>query len=80
MKLYEDPGFTFRFADDRLISRFHLEGIEVGRLVSIFRLDPGGRDCGFLIATAIVGDDGWVDLTEPIIMRAGDGFVAVPGQ
>jgi hypothetical protein len=26
--LYEDPPFTLRFADDRLIPRFHLEGVE----------------------------------------------------
>jgi hypothetical protein len=25
-----------------------------------------------------VGDDGCVDLTEPIIVRAGEAFVAVP--
>ena len=28
--------------------------------------------------TATVGEGGWVDLTEPIIVRAGDAFVAVP--
>ena len=32
--LYEDRHFTFRFADDRRIPRFHLEGVEAGRLVS----------------------------------------------
>ena len=31
-----------------------------------------------LLATAIVGEDGWVDLGEPIIVRAGEAFVAVP--
>jgi hypothetical protein len=41
MPLYEDPWFTFRFEDDRMIPRFHLEGIEVGRRVSIFRINPG---------------------------------------
>lgn len=29
-------------------------------------------------ATATVGDAGWVDLAEPIIMRAGEAFIAVP--
>ena len=29
--LYEEPYFTFRFADDRLIPRFHLEGVDAGR-------------------------------------------------
>jgi hypothetical protein len=33
LPLYEDPHFTFRFADDRIIPRFHLEGVEAGRLV-----------------------------------------------
>ena len=28
LPLYHDPHFTFRFADDRLIPRFHLEGVE----------------------------------------------------
>ena len=30
LPLYEDPCFTFRFADDRIIPRFHLEGVEAG--------------------------------------------------
>jgi hypothetical protein len=38
--LYEDRHFTFRFADDRIIPRFHLEGIGVGRRVSVFKIDP----------------------------------------
>ena len=34
--LYHDPHFTFRFADDRVIPRFHLEGVGAGRrLLSI---------------------------------------------
>jgi hypothetical protein len=75
--LYEDPWFTFRFADDRLISRFHLESVEAGRQVSVFQIDPGtGQRLG-LLATATVGDGGWVDLTEPIIVRAGEAFIAV---
>jgi hypothetical protein len=78
MRLYEEPHFTFRFAEDRLISRFHLEGIEAGRKVSVFRTDPGtGERCG-LLAKATVGKGGWVGLKEPIIVRSGDAFVAVP--
>ena len=69
--LYEDPHFTFRFVEDRIIPRFHLEGVEAGRQVSVFRIDPGtGKRLG-LLATATVGDGGWVDLAEPIIVRAG---------
>ena len=78
LPLYEDPGFTFRFADNRIIPRFHLEGVESGRWVSVFKIDPGSGERLALLATAAVGDGGWVDPSEPIIARAGDGFVAVP--
>ena len=76
--IYEDPWFIFRFADDRIIRRFHLDGVESGRQVSVFKIDPGTGERLGLLATATVGEDGWVDLTEPIIVRAGEAFVAVP--
>ena len=38
--LYNDPHFTFRFAADRIIPRFHLESIGAGRRVSVFKFDP----------------------------------------
>jgi len=75
--LHHDPHFTFRFAYDRIIPRFHLEGVEAGRCVSIFRLDPVTGEWRDRIASATVGDGGWVDLAEPIMVRAGDSFVAV---
>jgi hypothetical protein len=75
--LHRDPHFTFRFADDRIIPRFHLEGVGAGRRVWVFKLDPATGERLGLIATASVGDGGWVDLPKPIIVRAGDGFVAV---
>ena len=78
LPLYEDPCFTFRFANDRMIPRFHLEGVKVGRRVSVFKIDPGTGERLGLLATATVGEAGWVELTEPIIVRAGDAFVAVP--
>jgi hypothetical protein len=78
LPLYEDPHFTFRFADDRMIPRFHLEGVEAGRRVSVFRIDPGTGERLGLLTMATVGEGGWVDLTEPIIVQAGDAFVAVP--
>ena len=69
LPLYHDPHFTFRFAEDRIIPRFHLEGIEAGRRVNVFKIDPGtGERLGFL-ATANVGEGGWVGLREPIIVR-----------
>ena len=76
--LYEDPHFTFRFADDRIIPRFHLEGVPTGRPVSVFRIDPGTGERLGLLATATAGEGGWVDLAEPIIVKAGEAFVAVP--
>ena len=78
--LYEDPHFTFRFADDRIILRFHLEGVHVGRHVSVFEIDPGTGEHLGLLATATVGEGGWVNLGEPIIVRAGGAFVAVPEE
>ncbi len=80
LPLYEDPCFTFRFADDRIIPRFHLEGIEAGRRVEVFKIDPDTNERLGLLATATVGEGGWVDLPEPIIVRAGEAFVAVPEQ
>lgn len=31
-----------------------------------------------LLATAVVGEEGWLELLEPIVVRAGEPFVAVP--
>jgi hypothetical protein len=76
--LYEDPAFTFRFADDRVIPRFHLEGVKAGRSVSVFRIDPDTGERLSLLATATVGDGGWVDLPEQTIVRAGEAFIVVP--
>jgi hypothetical protein len=78
LPLYEDPCFTFRFAEDRIIPRFHLEGVEAGRRVSVFRIDPHTNERLGLLVTATVGAGGWVDFPEPIMVRAGEGFVAVP--
>jgi hypothetical protein len=75
--LHQDPWYTFRFADDRIIPRFHLEGIEAGRRVSVFKIDPTTGERLGLLATATVGEGGWVDLLEPIIVRAGNAFIAV---
>lgn len=78
MPLYEDPWYTFRFEDDRIIRRFHLKGARAGRHVSVFRLDPQTGERLGLLATAIVGGGGWVDLASPIIVRSGEAFIAVP--
>jgi len=80
LPLYEDPWFTFRFADDRIIARFHLDGVEARWQVSVFRIDPSTGERLSLLATVTIGEGGWVDLREPILVRAGEAFIAVPGQ
>jgi hypothetical protein len=75
--LYHDPHFTFRFAADRIIPRFHLEGIKAGRRVSVFKIDPTTGERLGLLTTATVGDGGWVDLPVPVIVKPGDAFIAV---
>ena len=78
--LYEDPCFTFRFSDNRIIHRFHLEGICFAVRVSVYLIDPTTGERLNLLATAIVDESGWVDLPEPLIMKAGEAFIAVPDQ
>jgi hypothetical protein len=78
LPLYEDPCFAFRFAEARMIPRFHLAGVEAGRRVSVFKINPSTGEWLGLLATATVGEEGWVDLAQPIIMREGEGFVVVP--
>lgn len=58
LPLYRESHFTFQFADERIIPRFHLEGVEAGWRVAVFRLDPvtGGRRNQ--IASATAGDGG----------------------
>jgi len=43
-----------------------------------FKIDPTTGERLGLLATATVGQGGWVDLPEPIIVRAGEAFVALP--
>src|SRR6202008_1960562 len=76
--LYQDPHFTFRFADDRIIPRFHLEGVEAGRRVAVYKIDPATGERLGLLATTAAGEGGWGGPREPIIVRAGEAFVAVP--
>jgi hypothetical protein len=78
LPLYEDPCFTFRFAEARIIPRFHLEGVESGRPILVFKINHSTGERGDLLSTAVVGEGGWLDLPAPIIVQAGDAFVAVP--
>ena len=77
---YHDPHFTFGFADDRIVPRFQLEGVGSGRRVDVFRIDPATGERLGLLTTGVVGDGGWVHVVEPIGVRAGDAFVAVPEE
>lgn len=80
LPLYQDEGYTFRFADDRVIPRFHLEGAPTGQRVTVFDLDPPSATDNRrgVLAKATVGDGGWVDPAKPLLVRAGGGFVVVP--
>jgi hypothetical protein len=77
LPLHHDPHFTFRFADDPIIPRFHLEGVGAGRRVDVFRIDPSTGEQLGLLTTGTAGDGGWVEVQEPIIVQAGDAFIAV---
>lgn len=77
LPLYHEPHFTFRFADGRIIPRFHLEGVEAGRHISVYRIQPDSGDRLDLLASAVMGEGGWVDLGERVIVQAGEAFVAV---
>lgn len=79
LPLYQEPWFTFRFADNRRISRFHLEGTQAGKIVAVFAIDPGTSERLGLLATGNVGPEGWVELVQPIVVEAGAAFVAVVG-
>ena len=56
--LHRDPHYTFRFADDRLVPRFHLEGVEAGVRVSVIRTDPATDVRFALLTTRLTGDGG----------------------
>ena len=76
--LYRDPHYTFRFTDDRITPRFHLEGVKAGVRVSVFKFDATTGERLGLLTTGVVGEGGWVELEAPIIMRAGDAFITLP--
>jgi hypothetical protein len=79
MVLHEDPHCTFRVADDRVIPRFHLDCAPAGTPVGVHRIDAVTERRHELLTTAVTGEGGWVGLVEPIRLRAGDAFVAMPG-
>ena len=46
--------------------------------VSVYKIDPGTGERLALLATATVGEGGWVELPETIVVRVGEAFIAVP--
>jgi hypothetical protein len=78
LPLYEDPHFTFRFKEDRIVPRFHLEGVPAGQRILVFSINPGTGERRELLAMATAGEGGWVDLPVPLIVRTGEAFIAVP--
>jgi hypothetical protein len=75
---FEDPRFTFRCEDARVVPGFHLNGVKAGQRLAVFKMDPGTGKKLDRLTTAIVVADGWVDLAEPISMKAGESFIALP--
>ena len=43
--------------------------------MAVYKIDPKSGERLGLLATARVGDGGWVDLPEPIIVRAGTALM-----
>ena len=75
--LYRDPCFTFRFAEGRIVSRIHVDGVAAGKRVCVYTIDAATGERLGLLNTAIVGQDGWIELSTPIVVNAGDAFAAV---
>ena len=46
--------------------------------MTVYEIDPNTGERLVSLATATVGEGGWVDLAGPIIVRAGEAFIAVP--
>ena len=74
IELYRDADFTFRFAEPRVVGRFHLEGVARGTAVAVRRLLTPGDVVGELLATATVSDGGWVEVTPALRVDAANGF------
>ena len=71
MVLHEDSHDTFRFADDRVIPRCHLNGVPPRTLVAVYRIDLVTEGRRELLTTAAAGEGGWVDHPEWLRVRPG---------
>jgi hypothetical protein len=54
-----------------------LDGVEAGTPVAVYRIDPVTEERRELLTTAVAGEGGWVEVAEPIGVRAGEAFVAM---
>ena len=52
--LRRDCTYISRFTDDRIIPRFHIEGVSAGQQVYVFKLDAATGERFDLLATEIV--------------------------
>ena len=75
--LHHETDFTFRFAEPRVVGRFHLDGVAPGTVVAVRRLVSSGDVVGELLATVVVGAGGWVDVAPPLRVDAANGFRVV---
>jgi hypothetical protein len=62
----------------RIVRRIQLEGVQVGQPIAVFRIDPETGAKRGLLVKATMSNGGWVDFPEPIIVKPGDAFIAVP--
>lgn len=69
--LYADPGWTFRFAETRLVPAFYLPGAAVGLTVNV-------HDNGVVVRSAVVEDGERVALDPPFVAHAGTVLVVLP--
>jgi len=72
--LHHETDFTFRFAEPRVVGRFHLDGVALGTAVAVRRLASPGDVVGILLATAAVGAGGWVTVEPALRVDAANGF------
>ena len=78
LPLYRDPGWTFPFAESRLIPRFFLPGATPGTTVDVHRRDPATGRPGEMIASGLVEADEGVAFEPALLVRAGETLIVLP--
>ena len=74
IELYHEDDFTFRFAEPRVVGRFHLDGVAPGTVVTVRWLRTPGDVVGDVAATATVGAGSWVEIQPALRVDAANGF------